>query len=640
MDEYTNHLYHINPFRSRKDTAASCVASDVSQANMALSKFSPPPEVYESYDTIAEVELEIKTLRLEKKQQLKVLEMKKLALLVQHLTLLLQVVPTEQERRTVMKLNEKDAELRNKGRSKPLKDHEKKKVEAVSSWNNNVLYTLCSSKRSISDLQKDEVQSVEFTKLQQSVVEMEESVYEATKAMSSVTTNSTHLFANRLVEKCYSQGVVDAVDKLMSSKSSRREHDYKSILREKCFLAESVLESRATGNQMTGGNLVAEFNILENKHEVANDKVVIVDGYYVDEEGNEVSPEDAEDATMVVAPGTAFQYNPMSGVSEHQTSVNVKHWHSGWDDEDDESKQPKKPKPKRKRSKEEVLANGCITAITDMDTALLHLEAGGGDMTLDQRTQMKKGSAVFDLYPFISDKKPNWDIEKMLYGRIVDMTDLELMIDGIIRIEVQCLVNELNDEQSRVGVFTAEGSRQCWSIVGASGSQDRITVTDMPHGQPQSVPKIMMAENLYSLGDLFDYSAGLGILHSINERLNVSSTSKSMVIIAEREEMPAEMAAERYRALKQQLKENAERAWQTCIKKEKGIPAYMKNRPSDGYHWDQSEEGKKKRRDADKKKGDKQRGRCIQKRGKTFVSIPCECLSNVSNVSNLDLTLL
>ena len=232
----------------------------------------------------------------------------------------------------------------------------------------------------------------------------------------------------------------------------------------------------------------------------------------------------------------------------------------------------------------------------------------------------------------------------MLYGRIVDMSDLELMIDGIIRIEVQCLVNELNDEQSRVGVFSAEGSRQCWSIVGASGSRDCITVTDMPHGQPQSCPKIMMAENLYSLGDLFDYSAGLGIIHSINEGLNVSSTSKSMVIIAEREAMPAEMAAERYQALKQQLSENAKKAWKTCIRKETGIPAfclgqcidlgitgatienavslyaawqwkngtsglyqYIKNRPSDGYHWDQSEKGKKKRKASRKKAWGKRR---------------------------------
>jgi len=653
---------------------------------MALSKFSPPREVYESYDERAEVEREIKTLRLttdidsnEKKQQLQVLEMKKLTLLEKHLKLLLQVMPTEQERKAVMELNEKDAELRNKGRSKPLKDHEKKRVEAVSSWNNNVLYTLCSSKRSISDLQKDGVQSVEFTKLQQSIVEMEESVYEATKAMSSVTTNSTHLFVKRLQKKGYNPLVVEAVDKLMSGKSSRREHDYKGILREKSFLAEKALATRATGNQMTGGNLVTQFHVLEVKHEEANDKVVIVDGYYVDEEGNEV-PRGTKDATMIVAPGTAFQYNPMSGVAEHQTSVNVLHWHSGWyDDEDDESKQPKKPKPKK--TKAEVLAKGCITAISDMDTALLHLEAGGGDMTLNQRTQMKKGSAVFDLYSFISDKKLNWEIEKMLYGRIVDMSDLELMIDGIIRIEVQCLVNELNDEQSRVGVFSAEGSRQAWSIVGASGSQDCITVTDMPHGQPQSQPKIMMAENLYSLGDLFDYSAGLGILHSINEGLNVSSTSKSMVIIAEREAMPAEMAAERYQALKQQLSENAKKAWKTCIRKETGIPAfclgqcidlgitgatienavslyaawqwkngtnalqiwhlaqcqelmiegatiknavslyaawqwkngtsglynYHKNRPSDGYHWDQSEKGKKKRKASRKKAWGKRR---------------------------------
>jgi len=551
---------------------------------MALSKFSPPPEVYESYDTIAEVELEIKTRRLttdidsnEKKQQIQVLEMKKLALLVQHLTLLLQVMPTEQERKTVMELNEKDAELRNKGRSKPLKDHEKKRVEAVSSWNNNVLYTLCSSKRSIIDLQKSGLQSVEFTKLQQSIVEMEESVYEATKAMSSVTTDSTHLFVKRLQKKGYNPLVVEAMDKLMSSKSSRREHDYKGILREKSFLAESVLESRATDNQMTGKSLAAEFNILEDKHEVANDKVVVVDGYYEDEEGNEVSPEDAEDATMVVAPGTAFQYNPMSGVAEHQTSISFLHWHSGWDEsEDDESKPEKsKPKkPKRKRSKAEVLARGCITALTDMDTALLHLEAGGGDMTLNQRTQMKEGLAVFDLYSFISDIKENWEIEKMLYGRIVDMSDIELMLDGIIRGEVQCLVNELNGEQSRVGVFSAEGSRQCWSILGASGSRDCITVTDMPHGQPQSCPKIMMAENLYSSGDLFDYSAGLGILHTINECINVSSTSKSMFTIAEREEMTAEMQAERYQALKQQLSDNARKAWKTNINNLTGIPRF------------------------------------------------------------------
>ena len=605
---------------------------------MALSKFSPPREVYESYDEIAEVEREIKTLRLttdidsnEKKQQLQVLEMKRLALLEKHLTLLLQAKPTEEERKTVMELNEKDAELRNKGRSKPLKDHEKKRVEAVSSWNNNVLYTLCSSKRSISDLQKDGVKSVEFTKLQQSVVEMEESVYEATKSMSSVTTNSTHLFVKRLQKKGYNPLIVEAVDKLMSSKSSRREHDYKGILREKSILAEKVLATRATDNQMTGKSLAAEFNILEVKHEEANDKVVIVDGYYVDEEGNEV-PRDTEDATMIVEPGTVFQYNPMSGVAEHQTSVNVLHWHSGWDEsEDDESKpeKSKSKKPKRKRSKAESMAKGCVTALADMDTALLHLEAGGGDMTLDQRTQMKEGLAVFDLYSFISDIKENWEIEKMLYGRIVDMSDIELMLDGIIRIEVQCLVNELNDEQSRVGVFSAEGSRQCWSIVGASGSLDCITVTDMPHGQPQCSPKIMMAENLYSLGDLFDYSAGLGIIHSINESINVSSASKSMVIIAEREEMPAEMEAERYQALKQQLSENAKKAWKTCIKKEKGIPRFClaqceklkiegatienavslyaawqyKNGTSGlyKYKYDQSATGKKRRRESAEK---------------------------------------
>ena len=573
-------------FRSRKDTAASCVASDISQASMALSKFSPPPVVYDSYNKRVEIERKIKTLRLssdidsdEKGQQLQVLEMKKLALLVQHLTLLFQAKPTEQERKLATELNEKDAELRNKGRSKPLKDHEKKQVGAVSSWNHNALYTLCSSKRSIIDLQKSGLQSAEFTKLQQSVAEMEVSILEATKPVSSVTTESSYLFVNRLVEKGYSQEIVDAADKRMS-KSSRGEHDVKSILREKCFLAESVLESRATGNQMTGGNLVAEFNILEDKHEEANDKVVIVVGYYVDVDGNEV-PRGTEDATMIIEPGTVFQYNPMSGVGEHQTSISFLHWHSGFgeddddddeeeEDQDDESKQPKKPK--RKRSKAEVLAKGCITALTDMDTALLHLEAGGGDMTLDQRTQMKEGLAVFDLYSFISDIKENWDIEKMLYGRIVDMSDIELMLDGIIRGEVQCLVNELNGEQSRVGVFSAEGSRQCWSILGASGSRDRITVTDMPHGQPQSQPKIMMAENLYSSGDLFDCSAGLGILHSINERLNVSSTSKSMFIIAEREEMSAEMEAERYQAMKQQLKENAKKAYKTCILKKVGLP--------------------------------------------------------------------
>ncbi len=83
---------------------------------------------------------------------------------------------------------------------------------------------------------------------------------------------------------------------------------------------------------------------------------------------------------------------------------------SSEEDEDDESKQPKKSK--RKRTKAEVLAKGCITAISDMDPALLQLEAGGGDMTLNQRTQMKKGSAVFDLYAFISDIKENWEIEK------------------------------------------------------------------------------------------------------------------------------------------------------------------------------------------------------------------------------------
>ena len=99
---------------------------------------------------------------------------------------------------------------------------------------------------------------------------MEESVYEATKAMSSITTNSTHLFVNSLVEKGYSQEIVDAVDKLMSSKSSRGEHDYKGILREKCLLAEKVLATRATDNQMTGKSLAAEFNTLEVKHEEAN----------------------------------------------------------------------------------------------------------------------------------------------------------------------------------------------------------------------------------------------------------------------------------------------------------------------------------------------------------------------------------
>ena len=101
----------------------------------------------------------------------------------------------------------------------------------------------------------------------------------------------------------------------MSSKSSRREHDYKGILREKCLLAEKVLATRATDNQMTGKSLAAEFNTLEVKHEEANDKVVIVDGYYVDEEGNEVS-RGTEDATMIVEPDTVFQYNPMSGVAE------------------------------------------------------------------------------------------------------------------------------------------------------------------------------------------------------------------------------------------------------------------------------------------------------------------------------------
>ena len=508
-----------------------------------------------------------------------------------------------------MELNEKDASLRNKGRSKPLRDHEKKIVEAVGSWNINAFYNLCSSKRSIANLQKSEVHSAEFTKLQQSAVEMEASVLEATMPVSSVTTESSHLFVNRLVKKGYSQEFVNAVDKLMSSKSSRREHDYKSILREKCFLAERALATPATDN-LTGKSLAAEFNILEVKHEVANDKIVIIDGYYVDEEGNEV-PRGTEDATMIVEPDTAFQYNPMSGVEEHQTSVTVLHWHSGWDEsEDDESKpekskskkpkskktksNPKKSNPKKtkaKKTKEEVLAKGCITALTDMDTALLHLEAGGGDMTLDQRTQMKEGLAVFDIYSFISAKKKNWKIEKMLYGRIVDMSDLELTIDGIIRVEIQCLVNELNGEQSRVGFFSAEGSRQCLSIVGACGDIDRITVTSMPHGQPQCCPKIMMAENNCSLGDLFDYSAGLGIIHSINDRINVSSTSKSMVIIAEREEMPAEMQAERFQALKQQLSENAKKAYETSSKRKVGLPNYIN---------DQSEAGKKKRKRANK----------------------------------------
>ena len=232
------------------------------------------------------------------------------------------------------------------------------------------------------------------------------------------------------------------------------------VMQDKLRLCNLALTSN-----MKPETFLQKWNVLEKKDEKATKGVVCEEGLY-DRNNQEV-----------IAPGTTWEQNKMHGLTLGGTSVAVKHWHPPSD------------------SGKPNFQNGCITAVTELDPRMTHLEGGGGEMTPELHARVGGLLVVFDIFVIFPKKKPTWKKECKEFARLNDMTFIRFTLRGMIRIQAQCLLNTLNGQETRCVIFTADGCREGYQFLGASTSQHVVTGGPAAHGpahvhdaEPRGVP--------------------------------------------------------------------------------------------------------------------------------------------------------
>ena len=260
----------------------------------------------------------------------------------------------------------------NKGYTKKprrsMSDSEKKKESTLKkTWNLDLLSKLCSLKRSIDIVQKSGMHTNKIDELLQSYELFRSRAIESTKPVSSV--KSVHRFVNFMQDNAVHPNLVRESDELLSDDPSLLS-PCEVVMQDKLRLCNLALTSN-----MKPETFLQKWNVLEKKDEKATKGVVCEEGLY-DRNNQEV-----------IAPGTTWEQNKMHGLTLGGTSVAVKHWHPPSD------------------SGKPNFQNGCITAVTELDPRMTHLEGGGGEMTPELHARVRALLVVLDLFDIFPKKK-------------------------------------------------------------------------------------------------------------------------------------------------------------------------------------------------------------------------------------------
>ena len=445
-----------------------------------------------------------------------------------------------------------DIKPSNKGHARmprrSMSDGEKKKESTLKTWNLELLSKLCSLKRSIDIVQKSGMHADKIGELLQSYELFRSRAIESTKPVTSV--NSVHPFVNFMQDNAVHPDLVRDSNELLSVDPSSLS-PCEVVMQDKLLLCNLALTSK-----MKPEIFLQKWNVLEEKDEEATKGVVCEEGLY-DRNNKEV-----------IEPGTTWRLNTMHGLTLGGTSVAVKHWHPPID------------------SGKPNFQNGCVTAVTELDPRLTHLEGGGGEMTPELDARVKAFLVVLDLFDIFPKEKPTWKKECKEFARLNGMTFTRFTLRGMIRIQAQCLLNTLNGQETRCVIFTADGCREGYQFLGASASRHVVTGGPAAHGEGQCVPMQNMTATTYSLQDLDDQSAALVILLSSIDGLRVSSKSKVMRIVARRdgeEKLTPEQQKIFNDALKQQRSDNGIAAYKTMEKQGNGLAGWHKDATKQQY---------------------------------------------------------